>query len=653
KYVKLICELAKKAGLEDKDFELEIWNELTFGSAFISGINSYYDPPKVNFKVDFLRPGGHAWEIGKRTVDYVKENFPNTRVIWGFSNTTFFHTPIIELPPKIDGQSYHPYGTGKKNVSKDYPPQIRYPWYIEGYIPDELLWCMPEGWAHLQVQCETLVHLLNPESRKTKTKGVERFYHYMTEHGFDGFEAKIGNEEEALLYKAKSLIRALMFWLNKGISKIYIYCDYSSDNRGFGLLNSKIPLIDYKNYKEDELLTPALKALKNVVDRFKDSEDLKGVRQLDVEVTSIGQQYKVFGKVKYIGKEETPPPPPELYYRDMFVFLPFQVSKNKFICGVYVMSYDITNPPPPMKFRLNIKNVYGDRTNVTYYDPIEDKEKDIKIVEKSKNNIKLELETVEYPRLLIIEEEVLPLTIDKVEIKEISSNSATILVNTNIPAKVEIEHSIYNYKYNYKEKITTEKFLKENSIKILNLLSDQNYELRINVEDKDGIKISYPSFVWEKLKFKTIKDEKMEPIGLKVEYYLSEKAGEFTEIKKTEISPFIYIDHELLYEKIGRKDMVAVKWIGDIYIEKDDKYTFYTISDDGIRVIIDDKSIISNWTHHAPKEDKGEIELKNGWHKILIEYFQGSGGALFELYYSGSDFEKKPIPFKLLKPVKE
>ncbi|MCM8786086.1 MAG: hypothetical protein NC899_07645, partial [Candidatus Omnitrophica bacterium] len=41
KYVKLICELAKKAGLEDKDFELEIWNELTFGSAFISGINSY------------------------------------------------------------------------------------------------------------------------------------------------------------------------------------------------------------------------------------------------------------------------------------------------------------------------------------------------------------------------------------------------------------------------------------------------------------------------------------------------------------------------------------------------------------------------------------------------------------------------------------
>ncbi|MCM8767834.1 MAG: PA14 domain-containing protein [Candidatus Omnitrophica bacterium] len=646
KYVKLICELAKNAGLEDKDFEIEIWNELTFGSAYMSGINSYYDPPKTEFKIDFLRPGGHAWELAKRTVDYIKENFPNTRVIWGFSNTTFFRTPINNLPSKIDGQSYHPYGTGKRVVSKDYPPKDRYGHYIEGYIPDELNWCMPEGWAHLQVQCETLIHHLNPDSRKTKPIDVERFYHYMTEHGFSGYEAKIEDEQEALLYKAKSLIRALMFWINKGISKIYIYTDYDKDNKGFGLLNSKIPLSEYKNYKEEELLTPALKSLKNIVDKFKDSEDLKSVRQIDVEVVSIGKQYKVFEKVKYIGKETTPPEPPELYYRDMFVFLPFQVNRNKFIFGVYVMSYDITNPPPPMKFRLNIKNINGKDANIKYYDPIIDKEEKIEIIEKEKNSVEVEIEAVEYPRLIIIEETLKPLIIEEFEVKDITKDKAILLVKTSEPAKIEVIYSIYNYK----EKISSNKYSRLSEINLSNLLPRQTYEFEIVAEDRNGIKVKYPSFIWEpKPKF-TTKDEKAEPIGLLTEYYISKNFGEFTELKKTEISPFIYVDNSILNEKLKVNEMVAVRWTGQIFIEKDDKYIFYTISDDGIRIKIDDKIVINNWTTHAPKEDIGEIELNKGWHKILIEYFQGRGGCLLEVYYSSSDFEKKTIPPKFLKP---
>ncbi|HOK56895.1 MAG TPA: PA14 domain-containing protein [bacterium] len=652
KYVKLVCDMLKKAGLEDKDFELEIWNELSFGSMFIAdhGINFYYDPPKVKFSGDFLKKGGHAWEIGKRTVDYVKENYPGTRVIWGFSNTTFYHTSILQLPPKIDGQSYHPYGTGKRVVSKDYPPKDRYSWYIEGYIPDNLTWCMPEGWAHLGVQTERLTHHLFPLNRKARPEGVERFYHYLTEHGFNGYEAGISDEEEALKYKAKTIIRALLFWLNKGISKVYIFCTYDKDNRGMGILLSNINPKEYSKYPEDQLYSPAMKALKNVFDKFKDSEDLKEVRQIDIEVVSLGKQYKVFENVKYVGeKKENIPNPPELYYRDMFTFLPFQINKNKFVFAVYVMSYDITNPLPSMNFRLIIKNIYGENAKITYYDPIENKEIPFKLLDKGKDNVKLEIEAVEYPRLIIIEEKKVPVSIKEIKILDTGTKTATIQVKTNIPSKISI--NFYPSISSQFENVWTSKtYSNLTNVKLDNLFPGLKYEFKVEAEDKNGVKIISPSYVWEKnYFFETEKDPKSLPLGLKVEYYTSSKPGEFTNLKKTEITPFVYIDEKLLKEKVGQTEMVAVRYTGFIYIDKDDKYTFYTVSDDGIRISVDDKQIINNWTHHAVKEDIGEIELKKGWHKILIEYFQGAGGALLNFYYSRSDLKKsliQPVYFK-------
>jgi len=644
KYVKLVCETAKKAGLEDKDFELEIWNELSFGSAFMGdhGINNYYDPPKVRFSKNFLWEGGHAWEIAKRTVDYIKENYPRTRVIWGFSNTTFYHTPITQLPPKIDGQSYHPYGTAKQNISEKYPPKERYPLYIEKYIPKTTK-CMPEGWAHLAIQCETLIHLLKPESRyKNKPKDVEKFYHYMTEHGWNPFEAGISDEKEALNYKAKCLIRGVLFWINKGIDKIYIYCDLEKDNRGFGILNS--------NYKEEGFSTPALKALSNIVNKFKDSKEIKNSRQLDVEVVSTGKQYKVFKDLMYIGKEEEKEktPVPSLYYREMFTFLPFQITDNKFICGVYVMSYDITKQIPPMNFRLKIKNVYGENSNISYYDPLIDKEIPLKLIEKGKNYLNIEIEAVDYPRLIIIEENVKPILINNVKVEDVDKKTANIYVSTSIPAKVSIDCNLYNYS----KTISSNSFSKSTKLKIDNLIPGQKYEFRVSAEDKNGIKISRPYISEKPYFFITKSDPNAPPIGLKTEYYISNKPGEFSELKYSEISPSIYLNDVILQDKTNRSNMIAVRYSGEIFIENDDKYTFYTISDDGIRAIIDDKKIIENWTEHGPTEDKGEIELKRGWHKISIEYFEAYGGATLEFYYSGSNFQKVPIPSVFLRPEK-
>jgi len=639
KYVKLVCDTVKKAGLSDNEFELEIWNEGATAGKFMCGnsINFYYDPPKIQFPdgYDFSRPGGHAWEISKRTVDYVKENYPNARVIWGFSNTSFYHTPITDLPKKIDGQSYHIYGTEKRFIPKNFPPKHLYPKYIEGYVPENLIICMPEGKGHLGIIIEHLIHNLYPEYRiGDKPEDVNKFHHYMTEHGFSPPNAGITEDKAALEYKAKSLIRALLFWLNKGISKIYIYCAYvPPDNLHYGILPGNINAKEFSKYSFEEIATPAMKALKNIVDRFKDSEDLKDIRQLDIEVVSIGEQYKVFE-----GDQNHPP----LYYRDMFTFLPFQTKNNKFICAYYVMSYDITNPPPPMNFKVKIKNIYGENSNVSFYDPIKDKELEFDIIEKDKNFVEVELEAVEYPRLIIIEEKAKPIFIEKFNILDIGKDYVVINVSTSVPSKISIDYSLYNWE----NRVISDSYLTKTNIKIGGLLSGQTYGFIITAEDKKGIKIVSPSFIWEnKHSFETEEDPSSLLVGLKTEYYISEKEGEFSNLTKTEISPILFIDRGVLFRKTGKSDMIAVRYTGEIYIDKDDKYTFYTRADDGVRVKIDDTLVIDRYTRHfGIREDKGEIELKKGWHKILIEYFQYIHRAYFKFYYSRSDMEKREVP---------
>ncbi len=57
------------------------------------------------------------------------------------------------------------------------------------------------------------------------------------------------------------------------------------------------------------------------------------------------------------------------------------------------------------------------------------------------------------------------------------------------------------------------------------------------------------------------------------------------------------------------------------------KYKIWTISDDGIRVWIDDQRIIDDWTWHPPKENGTTVELEAGAHTIRVEHFEIDGVA--------------------------
>jgi parallel beta-helix repeat protein len=54
-------------------------------------------------------------------------------------------------------------------------------------------------------------------------------------------------------------------------------------------------------------------------------------------------------------------------------------------------------------------------------------------------------------------------------------------------------------------------------------------------------------------------------------------------------------------------------------------YTLRTISDDGIRVYVNDKLVIERWNVHGSEVD--EVPISAGRHSLKVEYFQGDGWA--------------------------
>ena len=61
-------------------------------------------------------------------------------------------------------------------------------------------------------------------------------------------------------------------------------------------------------------------------------------------------------------------------------------------------------------------------------------------------------------------------------------------------------------------------------------------------------------------------------------------------------------------------------------------YELRTVSDDGVRVFVDGRTAIDNWTWHGPTEDRAQLRLEKGKHDIRIEFFQIDGFSQLQLW---------------------
>lgn len=58
------------------------------------------------------------------------------------------------------------------------------------------------------------------------------------------------------------------------------------------------------------------------------------------------------------------------------------------------------------------------------------------------------------------------------------------------------------------------------------------------------------------------------------------------------------------------------------------KYRFTSLSDDGFRLFVDGKEVISRWNHHGATPDEAAVELAAGVHEIVVHYCQEFGGCV-------------------------
>jgi regulation of enolase protein 1 (concanavalin A-like superfamily) len=99
-------------------------------------------------------------------------------------------------------------------------------------------------------------------------------------------------------------------------------------------------------------------------------------------------------------------------------------------------------------------------------------------------------------------------------------------------------------------------------------------------------------------------------------------------------------------------DNFSVRWTGQVIPEYSENYTFYTQSDDGVRLWVNGQQLINNWTQHGVTEDSATIALQAGRpYEIKMEYYEAGGGAVSKLLWSSPSRSKQVIPPSALRPA--
>jgi glucose/arabinose dehydrogenase/PKD repeat protein len=77
-------------------------------------------------------------------------------------------------------------------------------------------------------------------------------------------------------------------------------------------------------------------------------------------------------------------------------------------------------------------------------------------------------------------------------------------------------------------------------------------------------------------------------------------------------------------------DNFSVRWSGRFTFPAGNR-TFRTVSDDGVRLWVDNVLRINRWTDHASTTDTASVSLTAGDHDVRVEYYERGGGAVIQV----------------------
>src|SRR5919107_777448 len=81
-------------------------------------------------------------------------------------------------------------------------------------------------------------------------------------------------------------------------------------------------------------------------------------------------------------------------------------------------------------------------------------------------------------------------------------------------------------------------------------------------------------------------------------------------------------------------DTFSARWTGQIEAPASGVYTFTTTSDDGVRLFVDGRTVVENWTDHGPTDNSGTMTLEAGRrYDIQLDFYENGGGAVAKLQW--------------------
>jgi Tfp pilus assembly protein FimT len=143
--------------------------------------------------------------------------------------------------------------------------------------------------------------------------------------------------------------------------------------------------------------------------------------------------------------------------------------------------------------------------------------------------------------------------------------------------------------------------------------------------------------------------------GVKAEFFYRSSAsaqypsqtGEVAGLTRTDLT-INYPSTTSAWPGLSQNDNFAARFTGLVQIATGGDYTFYTSSDDGSQLWINEALVVNNDGWHGMQERSGIVTLPAGNHQIRVEMYEGGGDAGLVVSYAGPGVAKQVIPSSVL-----
>jgi hypothetical protein len=219
---------------------------------------------------------------------------------------------------------------------------------------------------------------------------------WVTEMNIDPSGAPAGMQpSNRLHFQAKATLRTLVSFVNKGVSNVDFF---AAKDGNFALVADSFFGSLASGYPGDTAGGEVMDSMRRLMAGFAGAVPISQPRQL-----SLVELDDYAGNMQFAGDGTADHPP--LYNRDVFAFLPFQVSDRRFVIPVYVMTTNLARPDMAAeKYRLTIGGVRGSGAKVTATDPLTGASVAVTLVSTASDRIVVELPVTDSPRLLTVQE---------------------------------------------------------------------------------------------------------------------------------------------------------------------------------------------------------------------------------------------------------